>query len=102
MGLTAQEQHDIHMQRLRHKRLKGSRRRLEHLLASKGIASDAPENDNYDWVGALVRRHPGLTPEKVAEMAEAYGFCTARTVLQERRGLRTDHCLKFTFREGVH
>ena len=74
MGLTAQEQHDIHMQRLRHKRLKGSRRRLEHLLASKGIALDDPENDNYDWVGALVRRHPGLTPEKVAEMAEAYGF----------------------------
>jgi hypothetical protein len=74
MGLTTQEQHDIYMQRSRHKRLKGSRRRLEHLFASKGITSNDPENDNYDWVGALVRRHPWLTPEKVAEMAEAYGF----------------------------
>ena len=74
MGLSAQEQHDRHMQRMRQKRLQGSRRRLEHLLASKGIASDNPENDNYDWVGALIRRNPGLTREKVAEMAEAFGF----------------------------
>lgn len=74
MGLSAQEQHDRHMQRMRQKRLQGSRRRLEHLLASKGIASDNPENDNYDWVGALIRRNPGLTREDVAEMAEAYGF----------------------------
>ena len=74
MGLTAQEQHDRQLQRMQQKRLKGSRRRLEHLLASKGITSDNPENDNYDWVGALIRRNPGLTREKVAEMAEAFGF----------------------------
>lgn len=74
MGLTAQEQHDRQLQRMRQMRLKGSRRRLEHLLASKGIASDNPENDNYDWVGALIRRNPGLTREDVAEMAEAFGF----------------------------
>jgi hypothetical protein len=72
--MTAQDQQDLHIQRIRPKHLKESRRHLEHLLASKGISSEDPENDNYDVIGAIVRRHPGLTREKVAEMAEAFGF----------------------------
>ncbi len=45
---------------------KGTKERLEKLLAEKGVGVDP--------VRAQMARHKGLTAEKAVEMAEAFGF----------------------------
>lgn len=48
---------------------KGSRGRLEKLLAKKGAASSG-----LGPIERAMRDHPGLTREKAEEMAEAFAF----------------------------
>ena len=72
-GKTAQEQHDEQMT-AKPRMTRGSKKKLEAMLKAKGKASDRSQSDAYDWVGALQKRHPTLTDEKIAEMAEAFGL----------------------------
>ncbi len=64
--MDAQEEHDHEMSKRSLKLSKGSKQRLEKLLAEKGAGVDP--------VGAQIARHKGLTVEKAVEMAEAFGF----------------------------
>ena len=77
--MDAQEEHDYLMsQRMKDGKPileKGSRERLEKLLAKKGATSSdrrqASELGPIEWA---LKNHPGLTREKAEEMAEAFGF----------------------------
>jgi len=62
--MDAQQEHDYEMGKRSLKPSKGSRRRLEKLLAEKC--------DGVDPVSAQIARHKGLTVEKAVEMAEAF------------------------------
>jgi hypothetical protein len=64
--VDAQQEHDYEMSRRDLKLSKGSKERLEQLLAEKGVGIDP--------VSAQMQRHKGLTAEKAVEMAEAFGF----------------------------
>lgn len=64
--MDAQQQHDYEMSKRDLKLSKGSKERLEKLLAEKGVSIDP--------VSAQRARHKGLTAEKAVEMAEAFGF----------------------------
>ena len=64
--MDAQQEHDCEMAQREVKPRKGSKKRLEKLLAEKGVGVDP--------VRAQMARHKGLTAEKAVEMAEAFGF----------------------------
>ncbi len=64
--MDAQQEHDYEMSKRDLKLSKGSRERLETLLAEKGCGVDP--------IRAQMSRHKGLTAEKAVEMAEAFGF----------------------------
>jgi hypothetical protein len=84
MGLDAQQQHDQEMVRraVGKKGLAaGSRQRLEALLKAKGNDSASSQRFNefgapvdYNPLAALKARNPGLTEEKIEEMAKEFGF----------------------------
>ena len=67
--MDAQEMHDYAMSKVsmaNHSTHQRSRRRLEQALESKRLSDDP--------IGAVLRNNPGLTREKVAELAEKLGF----------------------------
>jgi hypothetical protein len=64
--MNAQQEHDYEMSKRDLKLSKGSKQRLETLLAERGVGADP--------VRAQMARHKGLTAEKAVEMAEAFGF----------------------------
>jgi hypothetical protein len=84
MGLDAQQQHDQEMVRraVSKKGLApGSRQRLEALLKAKSGSSASSQRFNefgapvdYNPIASLKAEHPGLTDEKIEEMAKAFGF----------------------------
>jgi hypothetical protein len=65
--MDAQQEHDYEMSKKSLNLSKGSKQRLEQLLAEKGAAVDP--------ISAQVARHKSLTAEKAVEMARAFGFC---------------------------
>ena len=72
-GKTAQERHDEQM--TGNPRLSpDSKKKLEGMLKAKGTPSDRSQSDEFDWVAALLKRHPSLTIEDIEQMAEAYGL----------------------------
>jgi hypothetical protein len=64
--VDAQQEHDYEISMRTLKLSKGSKERLEQLLAEKGVGVDP--------VSAQMARHKGLTAERAVEMAEAFGF----------------------------
>jgi hypothetical protein len=64
--MDAQQEHDYEMAQREVKPRKGSKERLAELLSEKDAGADV--------VKSQVQRHKGLTAEKAAEMAEAFGF----------------------------
>jgi hypothetical protein len=74
MSKSAQQQHD-ELLTGNPELAPGSKEKLEALLRAKSDSSlDRSQSDEYDWVGALQKRHPTLTDEKIEEMAKAYGL----------------------------
>ena len=64
----AQQQHDRKMRRtIRFE--KDSAKKLGAMLEKKRVPPTA-----YDPVSSIVRNHPTLTEERVAEIIESYGF----------------------------
>jgi len=54
---------------------KYSRKKVEALLAKKSRKPSTPaQSSGCDPMAAILRKAPGLTAEKAAEMAESYGF----------------------------
>lgn len=52
-----------------------SREVLEASLTAKnGPSQEPPQPKIFDPLASAVMRHPGLTSERAAEIAEAYGF----------------------------
>ncbi len=72
LTMDAQEQHDYQMSKRKRKSLEGTKSELEALLAAKGLGSSGEEC--LDPIEAVLKNNPGLTREKVAEMAEKLGF----------------------------
>ena len=73
LGKTAQERHDENMTG-KPRIARGSKKKLEAMLKAKGKPSDRSQFDEYDWVGALQKRHPTLTDEKIEQMADTFGL----------------------------
>jgi hypothetical protein len=73
--MDAQEEHDYRMSKRRIESLEGKKPELEALLKSKRAGSPAqPAKECLDPIQAVLKNNPGLTREKVAEMAEKFGF----------------------------
>lgn len=73
--MDAQEEHDYLMRKRRIKSLKGTKPELEALLEAKRASSPAQSaTECLDPIEAAIKNNPGLTREKVAEMAEKFGF----------------------------
>ena len=73
--MDAQEGHDYHMSKRKNKSLEVTKPELEALLAAKRTDSPAkPAERCLDPIGAVIKNNPGLTREKVVEMAEKLGF----------------------------
>ncbi len=75
LTMDAQEQHDYQMSKRKSKSLEGTKPELEALLAAKGLGSpEQSVEECLDPIEAVLKNNPGLTREKVAEMAEKLGF----------------------------
>lgn len=76
--MDAQEEHDYLMsQRMKDDKPileKGSRKRLENVLAKKGANPSGRPNSELGPIEWALKNHPGLTREKAEEMAKAFGF----------------------------
>lgn len=69
----------LHDQRITSKPdLKGSREKLEALLAAKSASSAQPSPSTaqgaFDPLSLAMKDHPGLTREGAEQMARAFGF----------------------------
>jgi hypothetical protein len=73
--MDAQEEHDYLMSKRRIKNLEGTKPKLEALFEAKKSSSPAQPAEKFlDPFEAVLKNNPGLTREKVAEMAEKFGF----------------------------
>ncbi len=73
--MDAQQEHDYKMSKRKLKLSKGSKQRLQDLLAKKNDASSAHEPySGVDPIAQAMRNHPGLTQEDAEKMAEFFGF----------------------------
>lgn len=73
--MDAQEEHDYLMRKRRIKSLEGTKPALEALLEAKRASSPAQAaHECLDPIEVAIKNNPGLTREKVAEMAEKFGF----------------------------
>lgn len=73
--MDAQQEHDYQMSKRRSKSLEGTKPELEALLAAKRLSQPKqPVEECLDPIEAVLKNNPGLTREKVVEMAEKLGF----------------------------
>ena len=72
--MNDQDLHDSKMEKAKYQ-LQGSRSRLEDLLRDKSVSSQAQSQpESLDPIAAVLKNNPGLTRERVAEIAEKLGF----------------------------